>query len=244
MKIYQADSYLSMCRKAANIISAQVILYPRSVLGLATGSTPLGIYRQLIEWYRKGDLDFTEVTTFNLDEYAGLSPDHPQSYRAFMNENLFDQININRVQINFPDGTTEQIQAECSRYDDLIRSKGGIDMQLLGLGHNGHIGFNEPGIAFEKETHYVQLSESTRQANARFFSEGESVPDHAFTMGIKAIMQAKKILLAVSGSSKATILKRALTGPVLPEVPGSILQLHPDLTVVADTDALSELLKA
>jgi len=243
MKIYQADSYLSMCRKAANIISAQVILYPRSVLGLATGSTPLGIYRQLIEWYRKGDLDFAEVTTFNLDEYAGLSIEHPQSYRAFMNENLFDQININRAQINFPDGTADQIQAECSRYDDLIRSKGGIDMQLLGLGHNGHIGFNEPGIAFEKETHYVQLSESTRQANARFFTDGEAVPDHAFTMGIKAIMQAKKILLAVSGSSKATILKRALTGPVLPEVPGSILQLHPDLTVVADTDALDELLR-
>ena len=161
-----------------------------------------------------------------------------------MTENLFDQININRAQINFPDGTAEQIQTECSRYDDLIRSKGGIDMQLLGLGHNGHIGFNEPGIAFEKETHYVQLSESTRQANTRFFTDGKTVPDHAFTMGIKAIMQAKKILLAVSGSSKATILKRALTGPVLPEVPGSILQLHPDLSVVADMAALSELLKA
>ncbi|HAL73645.1 MAG TPA: glucosamine-6-phosphate deaminase [Clostridiales bacterium] len=243
MKIYQADSYVSMCRKAANIISAQVILYPRSVLGLATGSTPLGIYRQLIDWYKKGDLDFAEVTTFNLDEYAGMSSDHPQSYRSFMNENLFDQININRARINFPDGTAEHIQAECSRYDDLIRSKGDIDMQLLGLGHNGHIGFNEPGIAFEKETHYVQLSESTRQANAQFFTDGESVPDYAFTMGIKAIMQAKKILLAVSGSSKATILKRALTGPVLPEVPGSILQLHPDLTVVADSEALSDLLK-
>ena len=244
MKIYQADSYLSMCRKAANIISAQIILYPRSVLGLATGSTPLGIYSQLIEWYRKGDLDFTEVTTFNLDEYAGLPPSHSQSYRTFMNKNLFDQINIDRSHINFPDGTAEYIQAECSRYDELIRSRGGIDMQLLGLGHNGHIGFNEPGIAFEKETHYVQLTESTRQANARFFTEGEKVPDHALTMGIKAIMQARKILLAVSGSSKASILRKALTGPISPEIPGSILQLHPDLTVVADSQALSELLKA
>jgi len=243
MKIYQADSYIAMCRKAANILSAQIILYPRSVLGLATGSTPLGIYRQLIEWYRKGDLDFAEVTTFNLDEYAGLKSDHPQSYKAFMNDNLFDHININRTKIHFPDGNSTQILAECTRYDDLIRNKGGIDMQLLGLGHNGHIGFNEPGIAFEKETHYIRLSDSTRQANARFFTNGETVPDHAFTMGIKAIMQAKKILLAVSGNSKAKILKSALTGPVLPEVPGSILQLHPDLTVVADTDALIELLK-
>jgi len=244
MKIYQADSYLSMCRKAANIISAQMILYPRSVLGLATGSTPLGIYRQLIEWYKKGDLDFAEVTTFNLDEYAGLPPEHPQSFRAFMNQNLFDQVNINPSQIQFLNGMSDQIAVECTRYDDLIRSKGGIDMQLLGIGHNGHIGFNEPGSAFDKETHYVQLTESTKQANARFFDPAETVPDHAFTMGIKAIMQARKILLAVSGGSKATILKQALAGPVTPEVPGSILQLHPELTVVADSDALSELFKA
>ena len=244
MKIYQADSYLSMCRKAANIMSAQIILNPRSVIGLATGSTPLGIYRQLIEWYKKGDLDFAEVTTFNLDEYAGLSPDHPQSFRAFMNPNLFDPVTINPSQIQFLNGMAEISPTECARYDDLIRSKGGIDMQLLGIGHNGHIGFNEPGSAFDKETHYVQLTESTKQANARFFDPAETVPDHAFTMGIKAIMQARKILLAVSGSSKAAILKLALSGPVTPEIPGSILQLHPDLTVVADSDALAELYKS
>lgn len=243
MKIYQADSYLSMCRKAANIISAQIILYPRSVLGLATGSTPLGIYHQLIEWYKKGDLDFTDVITFNLDEYACLPPEHPQSFRTFMNQNLFDQVNINPSQIHFLNGMADRIPLECSRYDDLIRSKGGIDMQLLGIGHNGHIGFNEPGSAFDKETHYVQLTESTKLANARFFDLAETVPDHAFTMGIKAIMQARKILLAVSGSSKASVLKQALSGPITPEIPGSILQLHPDLIVVADTDALNELFK-
>ncbi len=243
MKILYAENYQSMSRKAANILSAQIILEPDCILGLATGSTPLGTYRQLIDWYRKGDLDFSSCHTVNLDEYAGLSADDPQSYAWFMRENLFSQININPANTHLPDGTNQDADAECQRYNELIRSLGGVDLQLLGIGQNGHIGFNEPGSAFEKETHCVQLTASTIQANARFFKSPSDVPTRAYTMGMKAIMQARKILLIASGAAKAGILHEALFGPITPQVPASILQLHPNVTVVADQEALAVILQ-
>ena len=238
MKIIPAPDYRSMSRKAANLLSAQVILFPRSVLGLATGSTPLGVYRQLIDWYHKGDVDFSQTVSVNLDEYCGLPGSHEQSYRYYMDHNFFSQINIPLRNTHVPNGMAEDLQAECVRYDNLISDLGGIDMQLLGLGHNGHIGFNEPDDDFDKTTHVVRLKEDTVHANARFFDLLEEVPRFAVTMGIKAIMQARKILLIASGESKAEILYQALFGPVLPKFPASILQLHPDVTVVADEAAL------
>ena len=239
MKIIKAKSYEDMSRKAANVISAQVILKGNCVLGLATGSTAVGIYRQLIDWYQKGDIDFSDVRTVNLDEYVGLASDHEQSYRHYMNKNFFEHVNIKMKNTHLPNGMAENVEEECRRYDALIQGLGGIDLQLLGLGHNGHVGFNEPDEAFEKLTHCVRLKESTRKANARFFDNEEQVPKEAITMGIKSIMQAKRIVLCVSGASKAEILKKVLTGPVTPALPGSILQMHPNLTVVADEEALS-----
>ncbi len=239
MKIYKAKDYNDMSRKAANILSAQVIMKPDAVLGLATGSTPLGAYSQLIEWYKKGDIDFSLVTTVNLDEYKGLTKDNSQSYYRFMCENFFDHINIDKKNVNIPDGTQENSDIECERYNNVIRSVGGIDMQLLGIGGNGHIGFNEPGCAFETETHCVKLTESTINANSRFFNSIDEVPKEAYTMGIKSIMQAKKILLIASGENKAKALYEAICGPVTPKNQASILQLHNDVTIVADEAALS-----
>ena len=239
MVLYQAKDYKDMSRKAANIISAQVIMKPNAVLGLATGSTPVGAYEQLVEWYNKGDIDFSQVTSVNLDEYKGLSGDNDQSYRYFMNKNLFDHVNIDKNRTYVPNGLEEDSDKACADYNEIIRSVGGIDIQLLGIGGNGHIGFNEPGEAFEKETHCVDLTESTIKANARFFESMDEVPKQAYTMGIKSIMAAKKILLVATGSAKADALYKSLYGPITPNVPASILQLHQDVTVVADEDALS-----
>lgn len=241
MKIYKAKDYKDMSRKAANIISAQVIMKPNCVLGLATGSTPIGTYDQLVEWYNKGDLDFSEVTTVNLDEYKGLPRTNDQSYYYFMHQHLFDRVNIDPERTNVPNGMEPDAEKECGRYEELIRSLGGVDLQLLGLGHNGHIGFNEPGEAFEKETHCVELTESTIEANKRFFASADDVPKQAYTMGIKTIMQAKKILIVVNGENKADIVERAFFGPVTPEVPASILQLHNDVTLVGDEEALAKI---
>ena len=223
MRVYRAKDYKDMSRKAANIISAQIILKPNSVLGLATGSTPIGTYSQLVDWYKKGDLDFSEVTSVNLDEYKGLPGTNEQSYYYFMHQHLLE-----------PDS-----KKECERYEELIRSLGGVDLQLLGMGHNGHIGFNEPGQAFETGTHCVDLQESTIEANKRFFASATDVPRQAYTMGIKTIMQAKKILVVVSGEDKAEIVKKAFFGPVIPGVPASILQMHNDVILVGDEAALS-----
>ena len=239
MLLIEAKDYHDMSRKAANIISAQVIMKPHAVLGLATGSTPIGAYKQLVEWYNKGDLDFAGVTSVNLDEYKGLSPENDQSYRYFMNTNLFDHVNIDKNKTYVPNGLEEDSDKACADYNEIIRSVGGIDIQLLGIGGNGHIGFNEPGEAFEKETHCVDLTESTIKANARFFESMDEVPKQAYTMGIKNIMAAKKILLVATGSAKADALYKSLYGPITPNVPASILQLHQDVTVVADEDALS-----
>lgn len=241
MNIYKAKDYKDMSRKAANIISAQVIMKPNCVLGLATGSTPIGTYDQLVEWYNKGDLDFSEVTTVNLDEYKGLPRTNDQSYYYFMHQHLFDRVNIDPERTNVPNGMEPDAEKECGRYEELIRSLGGVDLQLLGLGHNGHIGFNEPGEAFEKETHCVDLTESTIEANKRFFASADDVPKQAYTMGIKTIMQAKKILIVVNGENKADIVERAFFGPVTPEVPASILQLHNDVTLVGDEEALAKI---
>ena len=243
MKIYMTEDYQTMSRKAANILSAQIILKPNSVLGLATGSTPIGMYKQLVIWYEKGDLDFAQIKTVNLDEYVGLEPTHEQSYRYFMQNNLFDHVNINPANTNVPDGLVADPQAECDWYNQVIRKLGGIDIQVLGMGHNGHIGFNEPGHAFELETHVVDLSERTIQANARFFASADEVPRQAMTMGIKSIMMAKKILMLVSGEDKAEAVWKAFAGPVTPQVPASILQLHPYVTLVGDKAALSKLME-
>lgn len=239
MKIIRAKDYNDMSRKAANIISAQVIMKPACVLGLATGSTPIGTYAQLVEWYRKGDLDFSEVTTVNLDEYKGITRDNEQSYYYFMNDNLFSKVNINLERTFLPDGMEPDSDKACADYNRIIASVGGVDLQLLGLGHNGHIGFNEPGMAFEAETHCVNLTESTMKANQRFFASMDDVPRQAYTMGIKTIMQAKKILVVVSGEDKAEIVKEAFFGPITPKVQASVLQLHNDVTIVADEAALS-----
>lgn len=242
MKIIRAKDYADMSRKAANIISAQVIMKPNCVLGLATGGTPVGAYQQLVEWYNKGDLDFSGVTTVNLDEYRGLPKDHPESYWSFMHRNLFDCVNIDPAKTNLPDGTNPDAADACAKYNAIIHSVGGINLQLLGLGLNGHIGFNEPGEAFELETHCVDLTQETIEANKRFFDNNEDlVPKEAYTMGIKTIMQARKVLMVANGVGKADIIKKAFFGPVTPEVPASILQMHPDFTLVLDAEAASKL---
>ena len=242
MRIYVTEDYQAMSRKVANLLAAQVMMKPDCVLGLATGSTPVGAYQRLVELYRAGDVDFSQVRSINLDEYVGLAPTHDQSYRYFMQTNLFDHVNIDPASTNVPNGMAADPEAECLRYNQVIRDMGGIDIQVLGMGHNGHIGFNEPGHAFELETHVVDLTESTIEANARFFASREEVPRRAITMGIKSIMQARQILVVVSGESKADIVKAAFTGPVVPEVPASILQMHPDVVLVGDKAALSKLL--
>lgn len=240
MKIIKAADYNEMSRKAANVIGAQVILKPDCVLGLATGSSPIGTYKELIRRYEEGDLDFSQVKSVNLDEYKGLPRDNDQSYYYFMNDNFFDHINIDKANTNVPNGMEPDAEKECANYEALIKSLGGVDLQLLGLGHNGHIGFNEPAEVFDKETHCVDLQESTIEANKRFFASADDVPRQAYTMGIQTIMSAKKIVVVVSGEDKAEIVKKAFFGPVTPSVPASILQMHPDVTVVCDAAAYSK----
>ena len=242
MRIYVGKNYEEMSRIAANVLSAQVTMKPDCVLGLATGSTPIGTYKVLAERCAKGDLDFSQVKSINLDEYVGLSGDHDQSYRYFMNTNLFDHINIDKANTNVPNGLAEDVEAECARYNQVINTLGPIDIQVLGMGHNGHIGFNEPDDHFPLETHKVDLAQSTIDANARFFASADEVPRQALTMGIKTIMQAKAVLVVVNGEGKAEIVKKAFSGPVTPHVPASILQMHPNVILVGDEAALSQLL--
>ena len=244
MKIIRAKDYKDMSRKAANIISAQVIMKPNCVLGLATGSTPIGTYENLIARNRAGDLSFREVRTVNLDEYKGLAPTHDQSYRYFMQTNLFDHIDILPENTNVPDGLAADADAECARYDALVASLGYADLQLLGLGRNGHIGFNEPDDHFTKETHVVDLTDSTIDANARFFATRDDVPRQALTMGVGCIMAARRVLLIASGADKADALYNAVCGPISPDCPASILQLHGDVVVVGDEAALHRIVEA
>ncbi len=243
MRIIEAVDYEDMSRKAANIISAQITLKSDSVLGLATGSSPVGLYKCLVERYQNGDLDFSQVTSVNLDEYKGLSGDNDQSYRYFMNSHLFDHVNIDKIQTFVPNGLEADSRQECERYDQVLADVGRVDIQLLGMGHNGHIGFNEPGDFFHMGTHCVDLAQSTIEANKRFFATEEDVPRQAYTMGIGSIMQAAGILVIVSGAEKAGIVAEAFAGPVTPRVPASVLQLHHNVILVADQAALSELKK-
>lgn len=241
MRIYKTKNYQEMSRKAADVIGAQIISKPDCVLGLATGSTPIGTYKELITDFKEGRLDFTEVKTVNLDEYKGLPRTNDQSYYYFMNDNLFKSVNIDLTNTNVPNGMIEDAEAECANYEAIIDSLGGQDLQLLGLGHNGHIGFNEPDDSFIKDTHCVDLQESTIEANKRFFASIEDVPRKAYTMGIHTIMKAKTILVIASGTDKADIIQKAFFGPVTPQVPASILQLHPNVILIGDDASLSKI---
>ncbi|MBQ4516418.1 MAG: glucosamine-6-phosphate deaminase [Clostridia bacterium] len=232
MNFVKAESYEQLSKFAANIIAAQVILKPDCVLGLATGSSPLGTYANLVKMCDAGELDFSKVTSVNLDEYAGLTGDNDQSYRYFMDTNLFSKVNIDRDKTHVPNGCAADLSKEGERYDELIKSLGGIDLQLLGIGLDGHIGFNEPDDVFTKETHLVTLDPSTIEANARFFASKDEVPTQAITMGMMSIMQVKKVLLIANGKNKKEILEKSLYGPITPQIPASILQLHKDLTVI------------
>ena len=240
MRIIRTTDYDDMSRKAANIISAQVILKPDSVLGLATGTTPLAAYKQLIRWCDRGDVDFSEVSTYNLDEYRGLTHDDPQSYHYFMRKNFFDHINIDLSRTHVPDGSNPDADAACADYDRLVHDAGYPDLQPLGIGNNGHIGFNEPDKYFSKGTHCVDLTESTIKANSRLFDREEDVPRQAYTMGVQTIMYARMILVIASGEAKAEAVRRMCFGPVDPECPASILQLHTNCVVIADEAALSQ----
>jgi len=239
MNIVITDTYEEMSKKAANIIVSQVTLNPESILGLATGSTPIKTYEYIREKYEGNEVDFEKTVTFNLDEYIGLSQEDPQSYRYFMDQHLFKHINIKEENIYIPNGLAEDIQLECINYEEEIRKHGGIDLQLLGIGRNGHIGFNEPNVSFEARTHKVSLDEDTIHANARFFDSAEDVPTAAISMGIKTIMMSKKILLLASGKNKAEAINALVNGPITPKLPASILQLHQDVTIILDEEAAS-----
>jgi glucosamine-6-phosphate deaminase len=243
MKIIEAKDYQDMSKKAANILAAQVILKPDSVLGLATGSTPIGTYNYLAEWCQRGDVDFSQAATVNLDEYRGLDHANDQSYYYFMNKHLYSRINIDPGRAHVPDGTEPDPEKESRRYEELIHSLGGVDIQLLGIGHDGHIGFNEPNSFFDGVTHCVDLTEMTIEANKRFFASADQVPRQAYTMGIGTIMRARKLLMIICGEDKADITAAALCGPVTPKVPASIIQFHQDVTVIADAAALSKIKK-
>lgn len=239
MRILKAKDYKEMSEIAADIIGAQVILNPDAVLGLATGSTPIGTYEELVRRYSMGRLDFCRIKTVNLDEYRGLTRDNDQSYYNFMHSHLFDHINIDKNNTNVPDGMEPDAAKAGADYEKIIESYGGIDFQLLGLGNNGHIGFNEPADEFIDKTHVVDLTESTIEANKRFFECMEDVPRQAYTMGIGSIMRAKRILMIVSGKGKADIVREAFMGSITPKVPASVLRLHKDFTLVGDLEALS-----
>lgn len=237
MQIIIASDYADMSRKAADVIAAQVKNKPSSILGLATGSTPIGLYAELVKDYEAGHISFAQVQSFNLDEYRGLEGTHDQSYRYFMNTNLFDHVDIDKEKTHVPDGSNPDADAACKAYELGIHQAGGVDLQLLGLGHNGHVGFNEPADYFPVDTHVVDLTESTIQANSRLFNSIDEVPRQAYTMGIGTIMKADQILVVANGADKAQIVSDAFTGPVVPQVPASVLQLHPRVTVIVDAEA-------
>jgi glucosamine-6-phosphate deaminase len=237
IRLVITDDYLEMSRQAAEWVAREITTKPGLVLGLATGSTPLGMYKELIEMYRNGRIDFSQVTTFNLDEYVGLDPEHPQSYHAYMWKNFFSHININKEQVNIPPGKFGNGADVCSRYDEKIKQSGGIDLQILGIGRNGHIGFNEPDSSLSLKTHIVNLAPETIEANSRFFQQKEEVPKQAITMGLGSIMEAKAILLLANGRDKAAAIEKTLMGKVSTQTPSSLLQLHPNVTMIVDKEA-------
>ena len=242
MKVIKVKNYEELSRTAATIIAGVILTKPDCILGLATGSSPVGTYDQLAAMYKEGILDFSHVKSVNLDEYVGLDGSNDQSYRYFMNENLFNHVNIDKANTNVPNGKADNMDEEALRYEALIESLGGIDMQLLGIGNNGHIGFNEPSDAFDKITHEVKLTDSTIQANARFFETIDDVPKTAISMGIGTIMKAKKVVLIANGPKKADIIYETCFGPITPNVPASALQMHPDATIIVDEEAYATIL--
>lgn len=242
MRLIVTKNYDEMSKVAANEMAEDIKKNPEIVLGLATGGTPVGMYKELIKMYNEGKLDFSKVTSINLDEYVGLSGEHDQSYRYFMNKNLFNHINIDKNKTFVPNGLAENIEEECEKYDERIQDLGGIDLQLLGLGANGHIGFNEPGEALSVGTHLTDLKESTIEANARFFDSIEDVPRKAITMGLGGIMKAKKIMVIASGEGKAAVVKAMMSGKITTEIPATMLQMHRDVLLIVD-EAAAKLLK-
>lgn len=238
IQIIEAKDYEDMGSISAKIVIERIKVRPNITLGLATGSTPIGTYQYLIKDHIENNTSYQNITTFNLDEYIGFSPEHPQSYRYFMNEQLFKHLDINKENTHIPFGDAEDPEGECQEYEALLRKHGGIDLQILGLGSNGHIGFNEPGTSFESRTHVVNLASSTREANARFFNNMNEVPTQAITMGIGTIMESKEIILLVSGERKREALKKLLQGEINENFPASILKKHPNFTVIADKAAL------
>jgi glucosamine-6-phosphate deaminase len=241
LKLVIVKDYQEMSRKAAELLASEVKQHPQTVLGLATGGTPVGMYRELIKLHEDEGIDFSQAQSFNLDEYVGLSSAHPQSYRAYMQENLFQHINLPADKTHVPTGDAADLDKECARYEEAIREAGGIDIQVLGIGNNGHIGFNEPGSSAESTTRVVQLTESTIEANARYFASVEEVPTQAVSMGIKTILGAKKVVLLASGEAKAQAVRLMVEGEPTADVPASLLQLHPDVTVIVDEAAASQL---
>ena len=237
MNVVVVNDYDEMSKRAASIIASQVILNPKSVLGFATGDTPIGTYKELVKIYKEGYIDFSDVVTFNLDEYYSISKENPQSYNFYMKNYLFNHINVKDENIHMLNGMCDDIEKECTSYENLIKESGGINLQILGIGRNGHIGFNEPNANFEGVTHLVHLDKGTINANSRFFNSVEEVPTKAISMGIKTIMSVKKILLLASGIKKSEAVYHAVNGPITPKVPGSILQLHPDVTLLLDKEA-------
>lgn len=239
MKILVEKNYEAMSKKAAEEMADVVKGKNDCVLGLATGGTPVAMYKELIKMYENGELDFSKVSSINLDEYRGISGDHPQSYRYFMNTNLFNHINIDKSKTFVPNGLAEDAEKECEQYDNKIEELGGIDIQLLGIGPNGHIGFNEPDEYLNTKTHLTQLKDTTIEANARFFDNINDVPKEALTMGLGGIMKAKKILLIASGKNKAEVIKALASGKITTQIPATLLQVHPNVTVIVDEDAAS-----
>jgi glucosamine-6-phosphate deaminase len=237
MKILVVKNYDEMSKVAAKELSEVISKKPEATLGLATGGTPVGMYKELIDMHKNGELDFSKVTTVNLDEYVGLSGEHDQSYRYFMDSNLFNHVNIRKEYTYVPNGLAEDMHQECVNYDKRIEELGGIDVQVLGIGSNGHIGFNEPSDTLSLGTHVTDLAESTIEANSRYFAAKEEVPTKALTMGLGAIMKAKKILLMVSGESKAEIMDKVVNGKITTQVPASFLQMHKDVVLIIDEDA-------
>ncbi|MCC3378672.1 glucosamine-6-phosphate deaminase [Paenibacillus farraposensis] len=237
MNIRILNSREDLNATAAAVIAGLLLTKPQAMLGLATGSTPIGIYRHLADMYRKGQVSFARAYAVNLDEYVGLSQNHPQSYRNFMNEHLFRHIDIPIPHTHIPDGNANDLEAECAAHEQAILEHGPVDLQLLGIGHNGHIGFNEPGHSLTGYTHVVDLDERTRTANARFFGHIDAVPKQAVTMGVGTILKAKQIILVAFGADKADIIKRALTGPVTTACPASLLQCHPNVLILLDQEA-------
>jgi len=240
MNVVTVKNYHQLSVQAAQLVTDQIAKKRNTVLGLATGQTPVGMYRELVQKFQQGEIDFSQVVTFNLDEYYGLSPEHPQSYHYFMWHTFFRYINIPTENIHLLNGTAEDITGECQRYEDLIQQKGGIDLQILGIGDNGHLGFNEPAIGLNSKTHLVNLSEETIQANSKYFNTIGEVPRQALTMGIGTIMNAEKIILLASGLKKAHVIARTIHGKVSTEVPATVLQLHQDVTIIIDQEAASE----